>query len=319
MNTKPMNARDAHLDLEDLIAAATDELAAAADDSHLSSCGQCRLEVKRWRLVAEGVRDFEASGPAAPTFGGLPANGDRMRPPWRRALLMVASAAAALVLLVGLGEVAGVVHVRFGSGSEPILTDVSGCAGLEQAEGTLMQVNGADLVIQTASGRSVTVTTTASTLVGMSGPLLSAITDGSLVRVRGNSTGGGAIVARLVTVGQPFSAVNPPGLSPVQGTVSDVTSAGFTLVTSSGARIAVTTRASTLVVVIDASPSQLQTGTSVFALGYPQADGSLSARAVATASKLVAGLQVKVSVKNCSPSSMIEALGALGGTRPSAG
>lgn len=310
MTTKSTDIRDAHLDLEELIAAATGELVDAAANSHLSWCGQCRLEVKRWRLVADGVRDFGASAPAAAALGGPSANGDRVRPPWRRPLLVVASAAAALILFVGLGEVAGVVHVRFGSGSEPILTDVSGCAGLEQADGTLTQVNGANLVIQTASGRPVTVSTTASSFISMSGSLLSAITDGAAVRVRGDSSAG-VIRATIVTVGQPFSAVNPPGLSPIQGTVANTSATGFTLVTSSGRRFEVITSANTLVVVPDVTPSQLQTGTSVFALGYPQPDGSLSARAVTAVSGAPSGLQVRISVKSCAPSSILEALGAI--------
>lgn len=318
MNTKPTDTRDAHLDLEDLIAAASGELPDEAVRRHLSSCAPCRLEVKRWHLVADGVRSLGAGAPEASGLKGALAIGGRVRSPRRRALLMVASAAAALLLLVGLGEVAGVVHVRFGSGSAPVLTAVSGCAGLEQADGTLTQVNGANLVIESAGGRPVTVTTTASSFISMSGPLLPAITDGSSVRVRGDSAGG-VIRATIVTVGQPFSAVNPPGLSPVQGTVANASASGFTLVTSAGTRLAVITSASTLVVLPDVTPSQLQTGTAAFALGYPQPDGSLSARAVTAVSQAPSGLQVRVSVKNCAPSSIVEALGALSGTRASAG
>ena len=87
----------------------------------------------------------------------------------------------------------------------------AGCATLEQADGTLEQVNGTSLVIKTASGQPVTVTTAASTFVSMSGPLLSDITDGASVDVRGSSSDG-TIAAAIVTVGPPFSAVNPPGL-----------------------------------------------------------------------------------------------------------
>ena len=138
-------------------------------------------------------------------------------------------------------------------------------------------MNGTSLVIKTASGQPVTVTTTASTFMSMSGPLLSDITDGASVDVRGASSDG-TIAAAIVTVGQPFSAVNPPRFVPVQGTVSDASTAGFTLVTSSGTRIPVTTSSDTLVVVPHASPGQLRVGTAIFAIGHAGPDGTLSAR-----------------------------------------
>ena len=197
-----------------------------------------------------------------------------------------------------------------GHSPEPVLTSVSGCSRLEQADGTLEQVNGTSLVIQTASGRPVTVTTTASTFVSMSGALLSDITDGALVMVHGYSSDG-TIQAAIVTVGQPFSAVNPPGLVALQGTVSESSTAGFTLMTPTGTRVRVTTSAGTLVVVPHASPGQLQPGTPIFALGNVGPDGTLSATAVAAVSQLRPGTHTSVSVRNCSPSSMVEALGAL--------
>jgi hypothetical protein len=158
----------------------------------------------------------------------------------------------------------------------------------------------------------VTVTTTAKTFVSMSGPLLGDITDGKSVVVRG-STSDGTIKAAIVTVGQPFSAVNPPGFVPVQGTVADASTAGFTLVTSSGTRIPVTTSGDTLVVVPHASPGQLQAGATIFAVGDAGPDGTLSARAVAAVSQLRSGAQahIGVSVRDCSPSSVDEAIGAI--------
>ena len=193
-------------------------------------------------------------------------------------MLVAGSAAAALVLLAGVGAVTGLVHVHLsGPGTETALTAVTGCTQLEQADGTLEQVNGSSLVIKTASGQPVTVTTTASTFVSMSGALLSDITDGASVMVRGYSSGG-TIAAAIVTVGQPFSAVNPPGFVPVQGTVSDASTAGFTLVTSSGTRVPVTTSGGTLVVIPHASPGQLQAGATIFALGHAGPDGTLSAQ-----------------------------------------
>jgi hypothetical protein len=213
--------------------------------------------------------------------------------------------------------VTGYVHIS-GDGTEAALTAVTGCTQLEQADGTLKQVTGTSLVIKTASGQPVTVTTTASTFVAMSGPLLSDITDGASVMVRGHSSGG-TIAAAIVTVGPPFSAVNPPGFVPVQGTVSDANTAGFTLVTSSGTRIPVTTSSDTLVVVPHASPGQLQAGTAIFAVGHAGPDGTLSARGVAAITQLRSGPHLGVSVRDCSSSSVTEALDAISAAPASAG
>jgi len=236
-------------------------------------------------------------------------------------MLVAGSAAAALVLLVGVGTLTGLVHVHLsGPGTQTVPTAVTGCTQLEQADGTLKQVNGSSLVITTASGQRVTVTTTATTFVSMSGALLSDITDGASVMVRGYRSDG-TIQAAIITVGQPFSAVNPSGFTPVQGTVSDVSTAGFTLVTSSGTRIPVTTSGDTLVVIPHASLSQLRPGTTIFALGRTGPDGTLSATAVAAVSQLPSGrhIGVSVKVKDCSPSSIDEALGAISAAPASGG
>jgi hypothetical protein len=162
------------------------------------------------------------------------------------------------------------------------------------------------------------VTTTASTFVSMSGPLLNDITDGASVVVRGHRSDG-TITAAIVTVGPPFSAVNPPGLVAVQGTVSDASTAGFTVVTSAGTLVPVTTSGATLVIVPRASLGQLPAGATIFALGHAGPDGTLSARAVAAASQLPAGAHVTVSVRDCSPSSIADAIGAIGAAPVSGG
>jgi hypothetical protein len=78
----------------------------------------------------------------------------------------------------------------------------------------------------------------------------------------------------------------------------------------------VTTSGGTLVVVPHASPGQLQAGAAIFALGHAGRDGTLSATAVAAVSQLPAGghLNVTVRVRDCSPSSIEEALGAISAT-----
>jgi hypothetical protein len=317
MNADPADTRYPHLDLGDLIAGAARQPIGDRAREHLAACDHCQLEANRWNLVAEGVRTLAA----APDAVATPEAAATPRGPWRRALLVAGSVAAALVLLVGVGAATGLVHVHLsGSGPEPTLTAVTGCTQLEQADGTLAQVNGASLVIKTATGQPVTVTTTSSTFVSVSGPLLSDITDGASVVVRGASSDG-TIAAAIVTVGQPSSAVNPAGFVRVQGRVSEASAAGFTLVTSTGTRIPVTTSGDTLVVIPHASPGQLQAGASIFALGHAGPDGTLSARGVAAITQLRSGatLHVSVSVKDCSPSSITEALSAISAAPVSAG
>jgi hypothetical protein len=320
MNGSPADTRSPHLDLEDLIAEVTGQAIDARAREHLTRCEHCRSEVNRWDLVAGGVRGLAAAAPQA----AQPGRPRHTRPrvlagPWRRAMLVAGSAAAALLLLVGVGEVTGYVHVHLsGPGTGTALTAVTGCSLLEQADGTLEQVKGTSLVIKTASGQPVTVTTTPSTFVSMSGPLLSDITDGASVVVRGHSSGG-TIAAAIVTVGPPVSTVNPPGFVPVRGTVSGAGTASFTLVTSSGHRVRVTTSGDTLVIVPHASLGQLQDGTAIFALGQAGPHGTLTARAVAAVSQLPSGPHIGVSVKDCSPRSIDEALAAISTAPVSAG
>jgi hypothetical protein len=323
-----MNAdtRHPHLDLDDLIASAAGQSMDGPAREHLGRCEHCQREASRWNLVADGVRGLEADALETPQPAWPPRSWRTRRRavrhvpagPVRRTLLVAGSVAAALVLLVVVGEAAGVMHVRFGnSGTEPAaLTAVNGCSQLEQARGTLSQVNGNSLVIKTASGQPVTVTT----FVSMSGAPLSDITDGASVMVRGSKSGsGGAIQAAIVTVGQPFNAVNPSGFVAAQGTVADAGTGGFTLVMAGGARIQVATSGGTLVVVPHASLSQMSPGATIYALGHGGPDGTLAARAVAAVTQVRPGGHTSVSVKDCSASSITEALGAISVAPGSAG
>src|ERR1700722_3362343 len=244
MNTGSADTRSPHLDLADLIAEVNGQPIDDQAREHLRHCEHCRTEANRWDLVAGGVRGLAAAAPEAAPPGRPRHTRPRVLAGPRRRTVLAASVAAALVLLAGAGYGAATALSRHASGT--VLTAVGGCATLRQAEGTLERVTGTNLVMKTASGQPVTVTTTASTSVSMSGPLLGDITDGASVTVRGRSSGG-TIAAAIVTVGPPFSAVNPPGFVPVRGTVSGATAAGFTLVTSGGSRLAVTTSGDTLV------------------------------------------------------------------------
>jgi hypothetical protein len=313
-----VNANSAHLDLEDLIAEATGQATRDQAREHLAGCRECQLEANRWNLIAGGIRDLAAEPARAPERARPPRAGRRLPAgPWRRAVLVAGSAAAALVLLVAVGIAAGLVHVQLSGsgGAETTLTSVSGCAALEQASGTLEQVNAGSLVIKTASGQPLTVTTKAATKVaetGASGTLLGDITDGASVTVRGPDSGG-TIAAFFVIIANPAQQhpQPPPGMAVVEGTVSGASASGFTVVTSGGTRVPVTTSSDTVVSVPNASLGQLLAGATIVALGNAGPDGTLSAKAVAAILPLPATypqVHVEVHVKNCSPASIDNAL-----------
>jgi hypothetical protein len=319
MNAGPADTRSPHLDLGDLIAEVTSQGVDDQAREHLARCQYCRAEANRWDLVARGVRGLAAATPEAPQPARPRHTRSRVGP--RRRAVLAVGVAAALVLLgvVGYGA-SNFVHITFGTagtGTGTVLTAVGGCAGLEEASGTLEQVNSGSLVIKTASGRPVTVTTTASTFLAMSGPLLSDITDGASVTVGGPSSDG-TIAAFFVTMGNPAQH-HPqvaPGIVVAKGTVSDASTAGFTVITSGGTRVPVTTSSNTVVNVSNVSLDQLPTGARTFALGHAGPAGTLLARAVAVIQQLPQGnpqvnVQVHAHVKNCSPASI--AAGLFGG------
>jgi hypothetical protein len=279
---------------------------------------QARLAAGRQRLLAAAAAEqgyAEGAQPARPRHAGLHVLAD----PRRRAML--AASAAALVVLggVGYGATAALTGHAPGTASTgtktagtgakaAVFTAVKGCAGLEQASGTLEQVNGSSLVITTAGGQPVTVTTTASTMVNISAAPLSDITDGAPVIVSGR-TSDGTIAAFAVTVGNPLHKL--PGNATLEGiaakgTVSDASAAGFTVVTSDGARVPVTTSIDTVVHVVQPSLDQLQADATTSAVGYAGPDGTLSGIAVVQ-SPPGAHMTLKV-VPGCSPASIDNAI-----------
>jgi hypothetical protein len=310
MNTDPADTRSAHLDLGDLIAEVTGQPVTGRAREHLTSCAHCQLETNRWNLVADGIRSLVADAPEIPQPARPRHTRRRVLPrPAQHGLLAVAGIAAALVLLVAIGSAVGIVHVHFGGGTQTTLTAVTGCAQLEQANGTLERVNGTSVVIKTASGELVTVTTTATTQIAASGALLSDITDGAAVSVAGTSSGG-AIAADLILVGYQ-SSLNVPGFAVVKGTVSDASTAGFTVVTSAGSRIPVTATGSTDVAVTDASLGMLQVGGSTLVVGHAGPNGTLSALGLVQPPDWPAGAHSGVRVGNCSHSSISREIMAL--------
>ena len=318
MTADSAETRHPHLDLDDLIAGAAGQPVGERARDHLARCEDCQREADRWKVVADGVHGLAAAAPEPDQPAWPPRTRQSAPTLWTHAIRMAVRAVAAVVLLAGVGVATGTVKVHLpGRSRETILASVRGCSQLEQADGTLEQVNGSRLVIQTSTGQPVTLTTTASTFMSISGAPLSYITDGASVMVRGYSDDT-TIEAAIVTVGQPYSAVSPTGFVSLQGTVSDAGATGFNLVTSGGARVPVTTTVGTLVVVPHASPNQLQPGTSIFAIGNAGEDGTLSARAVAAVSQLPHGRHT-VSVKDSATSSIIEAVGTISAAPPDAG
>jgi hypothetical protein len=319
MNTDPADTHSAHLDLGDLIAQVTGQPVADQAREHLASCAHCQLEANRWNLVADGIRGLTADAPETPQ----PARPRHIRwralpRPVRHGLLAAGSVAAAAVLFVAIGSAAGVVQVQFGGGTQAIsggtestLTAVTGCPQLEQANGTLERVNGNGVVVKTASGQLVTVTTTAATKIGASGALLSDITDGATVTVAGTSSGG-AVAADLILAGYK-SFMNIPGITVVQGTVSDVGTAGFTVVTSAGTRVPVTATGSTDVVVVDASLGMLRVGGQTLVVGHAGPDGTLSALGLVQPPDWPAGAhgEAHIGVSSCSHTSINHEIMAL--------
>jgi hypothetical protein len=329
MNTGPTDTRSPHLDLADLIAEVNGQPISAQARGHLANCEHCRTEADRWNLVADGVRSLAADAPPAaapvrPRHAGLRVlvTNPRRRP------VLAASAAAALVILAGAGY--GVTAALTSASSGPVLTAVTGCASLEQASGTLEQVNGSSLVIKTASGQPVTVTTTARTKVAESagsGALLGDITNGAVVTVLGPSYDGTVAASSVVIANLAHQELQlPPGMVAVEGTVSDADNAGFTVVASDGTRTPVTTSGETIIAVPNASLGQLPVGATIVAIGSARPDGTLSGAAVAAVFGLPQSgqnapngqIQVHVSAHasahpsgqptNCSPASIANTL-----------
>jgi hypothetical protein len=341
MSADPTGTQSPHLDLGDLIAEASSQTIGAAARAHLADCEQCRLEASRWNVVADGVRSLaasasEAAAPDATAPGALPAavpaipadpvhpRDARRRPlkvPIRRALLVAGSAAAALVVLVAVGAAAGLVHVSLnGPSTSTNLMAVSGCPALEQASGTLEQVYGRTLVVKTAGGQSITVTTTSATLVSQTGALPADITNGATVTVGGRSSGGIVAASFVVIANLGQQHPQPPaGLALVKGTVADASSTGFIVVTSGGTRVPVTTSGETAVSVLNGSLGKLPAGASLLAVGYAGPNGTLSARGVVAISQLPPGgpqlhaqphinTTTRVHVQDCSPASISHGL-----------
>ncbi|HXC80675.1 MAG TPA: hypothetical protein VNV62_02395 [Trebonia sp.] len=222
------------------------------------------------------------------------------------------------------------------------LTAVRGCPGMYITAGTLDQVNGARLIIQPANdqdhvnrtwqAKPVTVATTASSAITRpASGTVGDITDGSHVFVDGSWSGETLVASQVgieATLPSPSSfgpSIPPnapklgskpaPGAMPpfADGTVVDAHDGSFTVVTRvpAGLRVRVTTSSSTKVVArTSVSPSQLDLGSNVVAVGPIGANGVMTASTVAESSlinTLLAGGPAKIRSSGCSASAITTA------------
>ena len=260
-------------------------------------------------LQSGGVRELMTVSSPLPALVRLPAQ------PGGKPRTTIVAAAAAAVLVLG-GARYGLTAALTGHAASPAgtstktasLTAVTGCTRLKEASGTLAQMNGTSLVIKTASGQPVTVTATTSTMVSVSGAPLSDITNGASIAVAG-PTSDATIAATLVVVGWPQSSnetLRMPGGVAVKGTVTGGSPGGFTVVTSAGTRVRVTTSSGTNVTLSHASLSQLRTGRTTFAVGRARPDGTLAA--ITVLQPETKGGKLNWQVKGCSPASVDTAI-----------
>ena len=123
------------------------------------------------------------------------------RPAWiaAAAVVLVAAGGAAAGLAAGGGNAGppGQGHTAAGAG----LMAVEGCPGLDAVSGTLVQADGASLVLKIAGGHRMTVTTRASSTISHQVPgSVGDVTNGAYVIVFG-TTSGGRLAAKDVNIG----------------------------------------------------------------------------------------------------------------------
>jgi hypothetical protein len=309
-----VNAQFPHLELDELLAEPVSEQARA----HVATCPDCRGEARRWGTVAAGVRGQAAMTPDLPPLSLTRHTGQHTG----RRTRLLACAAAAFVLLGGVGyavdaALAGHTASPASGAKTAAFVKVSGCAALAEVTGTLQQVNGTSLAVQTSNGQSVTVTVTPSTLVSQLDGSMADITDGAHVSVGGTESNG-ILAASKISVGLPGEGkkapgggsehvITTPGITVVQGTVADATAVGFTVVESNRTQMPVTTSSQTHIAVFRASLSDLQTGGNIMAVGVAGSNGTLAAAVIA---QVAPGMQDTLTVSNCSPTSIDNAITA---------
>ncbi len=316
MNT----STEPHLDVEQLL---DGEPLGAEDRDHLANCAGCRSELAQWEQVSSGAGRLFAATELPPWQ--FPAARTSHRPS-RRALITAAAAAAVLAAggtTWGLaGRNAGPSAVKAG------LTAVTGCPGLAATSGSLVQINGTTLVVQTGDGDNVTVTTSSATAVRaeVTGSVAD-IADGTQVLVHGTPQGStlaaqsvivnlGALLPQRPSPGKrPAPPMANPGPGIAKGIVSDVRAGEFTVTQPLGRRVQVTTSGTTTVdTMVASSVGHLTTGVHVIVVGHSEADGTLAASTVEQGATLPSVQMVpgKSATGTCDPSAVASAL-AFGG------
>jgi hypothetical protein len=306
-----MNAGSPHLDLDELLAEVNGEMVSDRTWVHLSACRACQAEVKHWQSVAAGVRHLVAVAPVPPrlpseTLAGMDAYADAARYStlrharlWalagaggqpRRVLVAVAAAVALAAGAVSYGLTGGSGSGHSGPATAAGLIAVNGCSGLVAGLGTVVQLNGASLIVRTPGDQPVTVTTSASTDVSreVTGSV-GDITDGARVFLRGIYARG-RVTARSVSIGV-APKLPAPGLGRLRhararpwigvGTVRDAGEGSFILVVPGGTRVPVAAPSSTIVFsLVRADLNQFRTGDYVVAVGKAGPGGTLLATTV---------------------------------------
>ena len=261
--------------------------------------------------VLRAVDDSVSAIPAAPRPSAAQIK-SRGRAQRRRAMLTTGVAAALLIggasywltaalTPSGTAAAAGPTAV---AGPAVALASVSGCPGIKAAIGTLEQVRGTSLMMKLASGRQVMVTTSAATMTIVQQAPLSAITNGEYAVVTGHRAGAG-LAAGTVTLGPhtPPRNVTPPGIVTAGGTVRDVGAGGFTLVTSRGARVTVTTSSRTGVSFFHPGLAQFRARTFTLAIGRITPGGTLAA-AIAAQPQAAGFKLTRIRYDACTPSAL---------------
>ena len=240
-----------------------------------------------------------------PPVGGPPAARTGRR------LLPYLLAFGAIVIAAG-GYLAGSAHARSGSGTGQLSTAsavnaaaatpaASSCQNPRRAVvGTLKAVTGTSFTVDQRGGKTVTVHTSSSTTIRKTETgALADIKNGTVVTVRGTSSGQNAITAAQVDLvdrtattlpapppppapGSTTGPVRPRLAGLARGTVGNVTTTGFTVTEGNGTKVTVTTSATTKVVkTVSATLSQLTVGQPVAVGGDANTNGSIAASQVA--------------------------------------
>ncbi|HEX2316695.1 MAG TPA: hypothetical protein VHJ17_23320 [Thermomonospora sp.] len=280
----------AHLTLEELTAHVNGTAVDAGRLAHLAGCPVCAAEARRWSAVREGTQSLVSAAQPPPPDALLSGTPSRRRRPVGRRVLLTSVAAAALT------GVAGYAVSLPGDGGTPgtrtvlaaALTDTE-CPELKVASGTLRSVRGDGLVLRTARGTDVTVTTSTSTRITREVPGTARdVVRGAHVAVGGTGADGAVRAERVVLMGHAVRVPAPPrgaglGLGRMMasrgtamGRVIEVGEGRFT-VESMGDRVQVLVPPSVTVIrQVTAPVGRLEPGRFTVVVGTPRGDSTLA-------------------------------------------